>query len=169
MISADALPHTERKTAAMVEHAARLLQRERLVGKELESLLTQNHIEARILQPQVERAALKPFDRCAERSRKRSRDPDHSRVQINPDHASVGTDVLRRDAGDDASSASNVQHALAGGGASGVDQQRRPGAKDLSRGAALVALGGLVAELELLARVQIDLARLALRLVSVSE
>src|SRR5215475_3501323 len=63
MISADALPHTERKTAA----------------------------------------ALEPFDRCADRSRKRARDPDHSRVQINTDHASTGTDALGRDAGDDAS------------------------------------------------------------------
>src|SRR5260370_8304625 len=97
MISADALPHTERKTAAVVEHAAHLPQRERLVGKELESLLTQNHIEARILQPQVERAALKPFDRCADRSRKRSRDPDHSRVQINTHHPSPGTHPLPPD------------------------------------------------------------------------
>src|SRR5262249_19910643 len=64
---------------------------------------TQNHIEARILQSQVERAALEPFDRCADRSRKRARDPDHSRVQINTDHASTGTDALGRDAGDDAS------------------------------------------------------------------
>jgi hypothetical protein len=153
----------------MVEHAARLLQRERLVGKELESLLTQNHIEARILQPQVERAALKPFDRRADRSRKRSRDPDHSRVQINPNHASAGTDALCRDAGDDASPASNVQHALAGGRASRVDQQRRPGAKDISGGAALVVLGGLVAELELFACVQIVPAQLAYIFVAVSE
>ena len=164
MISADALPHTERKTAAVVEHAAHLPQRERLVGKELESLLTQNHIEARILQPQVERAALEPFDRCADRSRKRARNPDHSRIQINTDHASAGTDALRRDAGDDASPASNVQHALPGCRASGVDQRRRPGAEDISGGTALVTLGGLVAELELFARVQIALARLALHL-----
>src|ERR1700730_7565317 len=134
MISADAFPHTERKTAAVVKHPAHLPQRERLVGKELESLLTQNHIEARILHPQVERAALEPFDRCADRSRKRSRDPDHSWVQINTDHASAGTDALRRDARDDASSASNVQHALTGGRASGVDQQRRPTAQATSAG-----------------------------------
>src|SRR5262249_51611407 len=164
MISADALPYTERKTAAAVERAAHLPQRERLVGKELESLLTQNHIEARILQSQVERAALEPFDRCADRSRKRARDPDHSRVQINTDHASTGTDALGRDAGDDASPTSNVQHALAGCRAGGVDQRWCPGAEDISGGAALVALGGLVAELELFARVQIALARLALHL-----
>ena len=77
--------------------------------------------------------------------------------------------MLRRDAGDDASPASNVQHTLAGGRASGVDQQWRPGAEDISGRAALVALGGLVAELELFARVQIVRAQLAYIFVAVSE
>src|SRR5262249_2466888 len=64
---AAASPSADRQTAAVAKHAAHLPQRERLVGKELQTLLTQNDVEARILQSEIERAALEPFDRCADR------------------------------------------------------------------------------------------------------
>src|SRR5262245_9529419 len=155
MICADAIPHAEREAAPMVEHATHLAQREQLVGKELKSLLTQNHVKARIRQSRVKRAALEPFDRCAGRGRKRARNQDHSRVQIDTNDASAGTGALRRDTSDDARSASNVQHALAGRHPTDVHQQWRPRAENISGGAALVAFGSFAAELELFARIQV--------------
>src|SRR6266487_1746522 len=154
MISADALPYAERETAAAVEHAAHFPQRARFIGKELQALLTQNCFEARILQSKVERAALKPFDRSAVGSRKRARDGDHSRIQVDADHPPGGTDPLRRNSCHDPCPASHVQHALASGQPRGVDQRGCTRTEDVSSAAARVALGGLAAELELLARAQ---------------
>ena len=46
VVKPDAIPDAERETAAMTEHAAHLPQRERLIGKELQSLLAENHVKA---------------------------------------------------------------------------------------------------------------------------
>src|SRR5262249_62306824 len=67
------VPDAERETSTVVEHAAHLPQRDQLVGKELQSLLTQNHIEACIRQLKIGGVPLKPFDRRADRCRERSR------------------------------------------------------------------------------------------------
>ena len=54
MISADALPYAERETAAAVKHAAHFPQRARFIGKELQALLTEDHVEAAIRQRGVD-------------------------------------------------------------------------------------------------------------------
>src|SRR5262249_37141255 len=154
VIGSHTRPHAQRKTAAVGKHAAHLPQRERFVGKELEALLTKNHVEARIVEPKIKRAALEPFDRRPNGGRERSCDADHSRIEIDTNNASGGTDTLRRDAGDDAGPTSYIQDALARRRGRGVNQKRRPRAEEIASGAALVAFGSLVAQLELLVRGQ---------------
>jgi hypothetical protein len=44
------IPDAKRETSAVDEHAAHLPQRDQLVGKELQSLLAENHVEAGIWQ-----------------------------------------------------------------------------------------------------------------------
>src|SRR5439155_26195199 len=80
----DSDPDAERQTSATDEHAAHLPKRQRLVGKELKSLLTENRIEAGTRQSQVERTALEPLDGRARLGRERPRYSDHSRIEVNP-------------------------------------------------------------------------------------
>jgi hypothetical protein len=154
MISADALPYAERETPAAIEHTAHLPQCEGFVGKELQALLAQNDVEARILQSKIERTTLEPLDRSTVRGRERARDGEHSGIQIDADHPTGRTDALRRNSCHDPGPASHVQHALTSGQPSGVDQRGRARAENVSSAAALVAFGGLAAELELLVRAQ---------------
>src|SRR5262245_63194137 len=72
VVRTDAGPHTECQTAAMIEHAAHLPKRYQVIGKELQSLLTKNRVEAGVRQLQIKRAAFEPFDRRAGRRRERS-------------------------------------------------------------------------------------------------
>ncbi len=59
------------------------------------------------------------------------------------------TDTFRCGASDDASPASNVQHALADTDVSDIDKQRRPGPEDVPGEVALVQFGRLRAQLPL--------------------
>jgi len=154
-LAARAVPYAERETAAMLEHATHVPQRERLVGKELQPLLAENRVEAGIRQSKIERAALDPLDRCSSRCRERSRDGEHPGVQIDTNDVPTGTDALRRSASHDASPASNIQHALALRKPSAVDEQRRPGCEDVSSDVALVQFSGLPGQLPRLVLVRL--------------
>src|SRR5262249_40126889 len=103
----------------MNEHAAHLPHCKRLVGKELQSLLTEDHVDGGVLQSKIERAAFDPLDWCTDRRRERSRDRDHCRVQIDTNDPPGGTDTLGRNASHYAGPTSNVQHTLSGHQASG--------------------------------------------------
>src|SRR5258707_15690230 len=96
IVEPGAVPYAERETAAMLEHAAHLPQRERLVGKELQPLLTENRVEAGIRQSKIERAALDPLNRCPGPSRQRSRDGGQPGAQIDTHDEPPGTQALRR-------------------------------------------------------------------------
>src|SRR5256885_16111484 len=48
IINTDAIPHADRKASISAEDTAHFPKRERLVGKKLQSLLTQHEVEARI-------------------------------------------------------------------------------------------------------------------------
>ena len=67
VVNHGAIPHAEREAATMDEHAAHLLHCQRLIGKKLQPMLTEDHVKARIRQSKIERAALEPFDRGASR------------------------------------------------------------------------------------------------------
>src|SRR4030081_3931539 len=85
-------------------------------------------------------SAFDPLDRCADAYRERSCDGDHSGVQINSYDTSSRTDTFRCGASDDASPASNVQHALADTDISDIDKQTRPGSDDVPSDVALVQI-----------------------------
>src|SRR5947208_8117571 len=155
VVEPEAVPYAERKTTAMLEHATHLPQRERLVGKELQPLLTENRVEAGSRQSKIERAALEPPARSPSRCRERSRDGEHPGVQIDTNDVPAGTDALRRSARHDASPASNIQHPLALREPSAVDKQRRPGCEDVSSDVALVQFSGLPGQLPRLVLVHV--------------
>src|SRR5438445_5714645 len=94
VVEAGAVPYAERETAAMLEHATHVPQRERLVGKELQPLLAENRVEAGIRQSKIERAALDPLDRCPSRCRERTLDGEHPAIQIDTYTAPSTTGTL---------------------------------------------------------------------------
>jgi hypothetical protein len=76
-------------------------------------LLAKNDIEAGIIQSEIERATLKPFDWCTMDCWKRLRDCDHSRIKIDANDAPAKADMFCCSACNDARSASYVQHSFA--------------------------------------------------------
>ena len=113
VVRPDPCPDAERQAAARFEYAAHLPQRDQPVGKKLEPLLAENHVEVGGGQSQINRAALKPFDWCANHRGERLRNGNHSRIEVDAHNPSGRADPLRANARDEAGAAGQVQHALA--------------------------------------------------------
>ncbi len=130
-VAFDRVPNRQRAASGASQYPAHLAQRRGAVGEELQPLLANHGIEARIRKRQSPRIALLPVQRRHAWRRQLTRKLKHPGIHIEARDSTTSADAQRRRACDHAGAAREVEHAPGGPQLREIQQILDPGTEHI--------------------------------------